>query len=51
MGIKAIKPIEDNLIPDPTFDLANMIKARREPITDSYKFIRKIGAGTYAEVF
>ena len=28
-----------------------MIKVRSEPIANSYKFVKKIGAGTYGEVF
>jgi serine/threonine protein kinase len=51
MGIKAIKSVENNLQPDPIFELQGMVKIRKDPITNEYKFIRKIGAGTYGEVF
>lgn len=51
MGIKSIKSVENNLQPDPIFELQGMVKIRKEPITYEYKFIKKIGAGTYGEVF
>ena len=51
MGIKAIKSLENNLQPDPLFDLQNMIKIRHEPVTNYYRFVKKVGAGTYGEVF
>ena len=51
MGIKAIKSVENNLRPDAKFDLQNMIKIRKETITHYYRFIKKVGAGTYGEVF
>ena len=51
MGIKSIKSVENNLKPHPIFDIENMIKVRSEPIANSYKFTKKIGAGTYGEVF
>ena len=47
MGIKAIKSVENNLRPDGMFDLQNMIKVRKETITHYYRFIKKVGAGTY----
>lgn len=53
MGIKAIKSVETglNLKPDPIFDLQSMIKIRHEPITNYYTFSKKLGSGTYGEVF
>lgn len=51
MGIKSIKSVENSLQPDPFFDLQSMIKVRHEPVTNYYKFLKKIGAGTYGEVF
>jgi serine/threonine protein kinase len=53
MGIKAIKSVEAglNLKPDPIFDLQSMIKIRHEPITNYYTFSKKLGSGTYGEVF
>ncbi len=51
MGIKAIKSVENSLQPDPVFDLQNMVKVRHEPVTNYYTFEKKIGAGTYGEVF
>lgn len=52
MGIKAIKSIEKNVHNDPTlFDIANMIKVKQEPVTNHYKFLKKLGEGTYGEVF
>jgi hypothetical protein len=51
MGIKAIKSIETTPIPSAVFDISNMIKVKTEPVTNHYKFIKKIGAGTYGEVF
>jgi serine/threonine protein kinase len=51
MGIKAIKSIE-NTLPDATmFDISNMVKVKQEPITNYYKFVKKVGEGTYGEVF
>ena len=32
---------------DLSFDLQNMIKVSDEPVTKYYKFIKKLGAGTY----
>jgi serine/threonine protein kinase len=51
MGIKAIKSLETNVTPNPMFDISNMIKIKVEPVTRHYKFIKKIGEGTYGEVF
>lgn len=51
MGIKAIKSVENNLRPDGMFDLQNMIKIRKETITHYYNFAKKVGSGTYGEVF
>jgi hypothetical protein len=51
MGIKAIKSIESGPIPSAVFDISNMIRVKVEPITDYYKFLKKIGEGTYGEVF
>lgn len=47
MGIKSIKSVENNLQADPIFELQGMVKIRKDPITNEYKFIRKLGAGTY----
>lgn len=47
MGIKAIKSIESGPVPSAVFDISNMIKVKVEPVTNYYKFIKKIGAGTY----
>ena len=51
MGIKAIKAVENKLTPDPMFDLQSMIKIRKEPVANYYNFLKKVGAGTYGEVF
>lgn len=47
MGIKAIKSVENNLRPEPTFELQSMVKIRHEPVTNYYNFLKKIGSGTY----
>lgn len=51
MGIKAIKAVENKLTPNPIFDLQSMIKIRKEPVANFYNFIKKVGSGTYGEVF
>ncbi len=51
MGIKSIKSVENNLQPDPIFDIQGMVKIRKEAVANEYKFVKKIGAGTYGEVF
>lgn len=51
MGIKSIKSVENNLQPDPIFDIQGMVKIRKEPITHEYEFTKRVGAGTYGEVF
>ena len=51
MGIKAIKSVEQPVPLDPSFDLQNMIRIRRENVNHYYRFIKKVGAGTYGEVF
>lgn len=32
MGVKSIKSIENNLHPDPIFELQGMVKIRKDPI-------------------
>lgn len=51
MGIKAIKSVENNLRPEPIFELQGMVKLRHEPVSNYYRFLRRVGAGTYGEVF
>lgn len=51
MGIKSIKSVENNLQPDPIFELQGMVKVRKEPLSREYRLLKKIGAGTYGEVF
>ncbi len=51
MGIKAIKAVENKMAPDPIFDLQSMIKIRKETIANFYNFIKKVGSGTYGQVF
>ena len=51
MGIKAIKSVENNLQPHPVFELQSMIKIRKENILHYYNLGKKVGAGTYGEVF
>jgi hypothetical protein len=51
MGIKSIKSVENNLTVDPIFELQGMVKIRKEPISYEYELARRIGAGTYGEVF
>jgi hypothetical protein len=36
MGIKAIKSVENNLQPDPIFDIQGMVKIRKDPINYDY---------------
>lgn len=47
MGIKAIKSVENSLTPDSMFDLQNMIKVKHDSVEKYYKFVKKVGAGTY----
>jgi len=47
MGIKSIKSVENGLHPDPVFELQGMIKVRHDPVSNYYKFLKRIGAGTY----
>lgn len=47
MGIKAIKSIEQKTSEPTLFELSNMIKVKHEPVANCYKFLRKIGEGTY----
>ena len=51
MGIKSIKSVENSLQPDPIFELQGMVKVRKEAVTREYRLLKKVGAGTYGEVF